>query len=87
MQRRAADEVDAQLGIASVEPLAQDLRGELRARDRVGARVADLAFADVAREIADAHLELRRPRAAARAAHGDAIGRGLRQRDRRRSRR
>ena len=43
-----------------VQALAQDLRRELRARDGVGAGVADLAFADVAREIADAHLELRR---------------------------
>ena len=77
MQRRAADEVDAQLRVASVEPLAQDLRGELRARDRVGARVADLALADVAREIADADLELRRPGRPRAPRDLDAIGRGL----------
>ncbi len=66
VQRRAADEVDAQLGEPAVQPLANDLAGEPRARDRVGARVADLAFADVAGEIADADLELvgrARPRA------------------------
>jgi hypothetical protein len=48
------------------QPLAHDLRGELRACERVGARVADLAFPDITREIADARLELRgcaRPRA------------------------
>jgi hypothetical protein len=80
MQRGRADQVDAQRVEAAVEPLAHDAAGELRAGERVVARVADLAFADEARDVADADLERVGPRAPAGAGYGDAVGRDLVQR-------
>src|SRR6266542_4549271 len=62
VQRRAADQVDAHFGELAGETLANDVAGELRTRHRVSAGVADLAFADEAGEIANAHLEPPGPR-------------------------
>ena len=54
-----------------------DVAGEPGASQGIGAAVADFAFADVAREVADADFELRRPRPAGCAADPHAVGSGL----------
>src|SRR4029453_16251038 len=73
VQRRPADEIDSELGEPAIEPLAHDVSGQVRARDRVRTAVPDFALADVSGEIADADLQVARTWAAGGAAHGDAI--------------
>src|SRR4029453_6227212 len=77
VHRRAADEVDTYLRIAVAEALANDLPGELRSHDCIGPGVPNLAFTDVAREVAHAPLKMGWRRAPRRAPHCHAIGRGL----------
>src|SRR5205085_10295401 len=81
VERRAADQVDAQLIELAVQPLANDVGGKARSCKRVRAAVADLTFADVAGDVSNADLETLRPAPRARAGDCDAVASDFAQRD------
>src|SRR5436190_5436794 len=76
-----ADHVDAHLGHILAQALAHDLAREPGALHRLRTGVRDLAFADEAGAIADAHLEGSGALATAGASYGDAVAFHLGERD------